>query len=83
MDIHNAMQQVALEAALKALEIHARTHPRPPWVNQEQAGKMLGLSKPTIKSLLDAGKIRRNGFGKIPIEEIDRLLAAQGEIPHE
>lgn len=65
-----------LQTALKAVQLYAETHPRPPHVTQAQAAQMLGLSKNTICARVKAGAIRLNGMGMIPITEIDRLLDA-------
>lgn len=65
-----------LETALRALEIFTSRHPRPTQVNMTQAAEMLGLSRPTVRNLLKFGKLRLNGCGLIPIEQIDRLLMA-------
>lgn len=65
-----------LQTALKAVQLYAETHPRPPHVTQAQAADMLGLSKNTICARVKAGAIRLNGMGMIPITEIDRLLDA-------
>lgn len=60
--------------ALRAVQIYAETHPRPPHVTQKQAGEMLHLSKPTITRLVRTGSLKLNEAGLIPITEIDRLV---------
>jgi hypothetical protein len=66
-----------VDIALKAVQIYAETHPRPPHVTQKQACKMLGLSHPTVRSMMRSGAIKLNECGLIPITEIDRVLAAK------
>lgn len=65
-----------LETALKAIELYAAQHPRPPHVTQKQAAQILGMSPTTINQRVKTGKIKLNPCGMIPIAEIDRLLAA-------
>jgi plasmid maintenance system antidote protein VapI len=67
--------QEPLDIAIKAVEIYASTHPRPPHVTQRQAAQMLSVSEPTVRKLIRAGKIRLNQCGLVPITEIDRALA--------
>lgn len=66
-----------IDIALKAIQLYAETHPRPPQVTQKQACEMLGLSHPTVRSLMRSGAIKMNECGLIPITEIDRVLAAK------
>jgi hypothetical protein len=66
-----------VQAALKAIELFAASHPRPAHVTQEQASEMIGISGPTLRKMIRLGKIRLNEAGKIPITEIDRVLAAR------
>jgi hypothetical protein len=68
---------IELETALRAIEIFSARHPRPTQVNMTQAAEMLGLSRPTVRNLLKFGKLRLNGCGLIPIEQVDALLAAR------
>lgn len=65
----------ALEIAVKAVQLYAETHPRPPHVNQRQAAEMLHVSPPTVAAYLKAGKLKLNGAGLIPIGQIDALIA--------
>ncbi|WGS40292.1 hypothetical protein LFL97_11075 [Burkholderia sp. JSH-S8] len=37
---------------------------------------MLGISRPTLKKRMEFYRIKLNKFGMIPMEEIDRMLAA-------
>ena len=64
-----------IEIAVKAVEIYASQHPRPPHVNQVQAAAMLGLSIPTVRKLIKAGTIKLNKCGLIPISEIDKAIS--------
>lgn len=65
-----------LKIALRAVEIFAARRPRPPHVTQKQAAEMLGFSEPTVRKLVRAGKLRLNGCGQIPIEQVDQILLA-------
>jgi predicted DNA-binding protein (UPF0251 family) len=71
------MEQSVIElAAIKAVQLYAETHPRPPHVTQKDAAEMLGLSAPTVKKLINSGKIKLNDAGLIPITEIDKFSKA-------
>lgn len=63
-----------IDVALRAVEIYAQRHPRPAHVTLTQAAQMLELSRPTVRKLIAAGKLKLNGCGLIPTEQIDRLL---------
>lgn len=65
-----------VEIALKAVQIYAETHPRPSQVTQDQAAEMVGVSPATISRMVKAGVIKLNKFGRIPVSEIDRAIAA-------
>ncbi len=62
------------KVALKAIQLYVETHPRPPHVTRKQAAEMLRVSESTIHRLINAGKMRLNGCGLVPIGEIDRVL---------
>jgi hypothetical protein len=64
-----------IEMAIKAVQIYADMHPRPPHVTQVQAAEMIGLSRETIRKMIRTGKLKMNEVGMIPISEIDRVLA--------
>jgi len=64
------------KAALKALELYAARHPRPPHVTIKQAAEMLGLSRNTVSKMLHTGQFKLNRCGLIPIEQVDALLTA-------
>ncbi|WP_226799951.1 helix-turn-helix domain-containing protein [Burkholderia sp. Z1] len=66
-----------LRIALRAVELYASRHPRPAQVNIKQAAEMLGLSSRTVSKIIQFQKIKLNGCGQIPIEEIDKLLASR------
>lgn len=66
-----------LETAIKAVQLYAETHQRPPHVTQSQAAKMLRLSRPTICAMVKRGEIKLNAANMIPITEIDRVLQAR------
>lgn len=68
-----------IEIALKAVELYATRHPRPPHVDQKQAALMVGVSEPTIRKLIRHGTFKLNKFGKIPTEQIDQAIAAQSK----
>lgn len=63
-----------LDTAIKAVQLYAEMHPRPPHVNQQQAAEMLHLSRVTVRKMIRAGTIKTNEIGQIPIGEIDRVL---------
>lgn len=63
-----------LDTAIKAVQLYAEMHPRPPHVNQQQAAEMLHLSHVTVRKMIRAGTIKTNEIGQIPISEIDRVL---------
>ena len=69
------VEMSSLEVALKAVSLYAETHPRPPHVTQAQAAEMIGKSVPTIRKMVRAGILQLNGFGMIPITDIDRAIA--------
>lgn len=64
-----------IEIALKAVQLYAEMHPRPPHVTQTQAADMIGMSRETIRKMIRQGRISTNEAGMIPISEIDRVLA--------
>ncbi|EPX97252.1 hypothetical protein C404_14350 [Ralstonia sp. AU12-08] len=70
------MEANELKTALRAVQIYAERHPRPRHVTMTQAAEMLELSRPTVRKLVQAGSLRLNGCGLIPIEQIDRILCA-------
>lgn len=51
------------EIALKAVQLYAEMHPRPPHVTQAQAAEMLHRSEPTVRKLIRSGIIRLNAAG--------------------
>jgi excisionase family DNA binding protein len=65
-----------LQIATAAVRMYAETHPRPTQVTQTQAAEMIGVSQATLCRMVREGKLKLNKFGRIPIAEIDRALAA-------
>lgn len=78
-ELDAAIEHAARTAAAEVLKTlpGAGGRPRPAQVNQIQAAEMLGKSRQTVARMIDAGTIKLNGCGLIPITEIDRVLAAQ------
>lgn len=70
--IKQAATMAAMEVA-KNLSANSKKI-RPADVNQTVAAKMLNISRPKIKRMLNAGILRLNKFGRIPIEQIDAAL---------
>lgn len=66
----------AIQIATKAVEIYAMRHPRPSQVTITQAADMLGLHRHTVRKLMDAGRLKFNECGLIPVEQVDAVLAA-------
>lgn len=64
-----------LRIAQRAVDLYAIRHPRPVHVTITQAAQMLGLSTPNVRNLMKAGELRFNGCGRIPIEQVDMVLA--------
>ncbi|MGL6155965.1 MAG: DNA-binding protein [Ralstonia mannitolilytica] len=75
-DWEQQMQTNELDIAMRAVRLFAETHPRPTHVTMTQAGEMLGLTRQTVSKLVHAGKLKLNGCGLIPIEQIDMIRAA-------
>lgn len=71
----HSMQTNELDIAKEAVRLYAETHPRPPHVTQGQAAEMLGISRWTVAKMVESGQLRLNGCGRIPIGQIDKLLA--------
>jgi len=65
-----------LNTAIKAVEIYAARHPRPPHVTITQAAEMLGRNRSTVTAMLSRYRIPLNACGQIPIESVDRLLTS-------
>lgn len=65
------------EIILKAVRLSAEMRPRPTQVDFGQACEMLDITRPTLRKIINAGAIRLNSCGKIPIEEIDRARSAR------
>ncbi|CAJ0893897.1 hypothetical protein R77569_04352 [Ralstonia mannitolilytica] len=69
------METNALEIAVQAARIALAERPRPSQVTQGQAAEMLGISRWTVAKMVESGQLRLNGCGRIPIGQIDKLLA--------
>ncbi|HRP76257.1 MAG TPA: helix-turn-helix domain-containing protein [Rhodocyclaceae bacterium] len=69
----------ALQIATAAVRAYAESHPRPTQVTMRQAAEMVNRSEKTISNMVRRGDIKLNGFGLIPIAEIDRVLSARSE----
>lgn len=65
-----------VDIAMKAIQLYAETHPRPSQVTQDQAAEMAGVSRGTISKMIKSGQLKLNDFGRIPVSEIDRAIAA-------
>lgn len=65
-----------LEIAIEAVRRYAEMHPRPSSVTQKDAAEMLGISEGTMCKLVRTGVFTLNKLGRIPIEQIDRAIAA-------
>jgi hypothetical protein len=72
---HDIDEERELRIALRAVELYANRHPRPPQVNQKQAAEMLGLSARTVHNMISCGTLRLNRCGLVSIEEVDRALS--------
>jgi hypothetical protein len=65
-----------IQTAVRAIQLYAERHPRPPQVNQKQAAEMLGVSTRTVHNLIKAGVLKLNKCGMIPVEMIDSAIRA-------
>lgn len=70
------MDARTLDVAYRAVRLYAETHPRPSHVTMTQAGEMLGISTHTLRKMVRGGFLKVDRKGAIPIEEIDRIVAA-------
>ena len=75
--VAEALHKEILATAAAAVRLYAETHPRPIQVTKTDAAKMLGISRPTVDSLIRAGTLSLNRFGKIPVSQIDVALVAR------
>lgn len=73
------LNDAIMEAALRAAEIALRRAPkdRPQQYRKVDAAKELGVSRPTLDRMIAAGNLRLNECGRIPAEEIDRVIAGR------
>lgn len=70
------MNANAHEIAVQAVAIYEARHPRPSQVTQGQAAEMLGISRWTVAKMIETGQLHLNKCGRIPIEQVDKLLTA-------
>lgn len=66
-----------LKLVMRAIKMYSEQHPRPPHVTQSQAASMLSLSAQTVNKLVRTGALTLNGCGRIPIHQVDALMAAR------
>lgn len=66
-----------LQLAVKAVQMYAESHPRPPHVTQKQAAIMLHISPNTFRKIVARGDIKLNTFGMIAISEVDNALLSR------
>lgn len=74
MDItlqHTQLESMLERAAAKAL---ALVSARPIHVTQTQAAEILHVSKATVSRMVQAGKLRLNKCGMIPMTAIDEVI---------
>jgi predicted DNA-binding protein (UPF0251 family) len=67
----------AIEIAVTAVRLYAETHPRPSSVTQKQAAEMIGISAPTLARIVKTGRLKLNAAGRIPIGQVDALIAGE------
>lgn len=67
----------ALSIAIKAVQLYAETHPRPPHVTQRQAALMLDVSTATVSRMVKSGNLTLNAFAAIPIDQIDNAIRSR------
>lgn len=70
-----------LDIAEQAIKKFENLPSRPPHVTMVEAGEMLGMSAYHVRKLLYSGRLKLNGCGRIPIDLIDRIIAA-GDAPN-
>lgn len=72
-----SLTAIAEQAAARAVQLYAESHPRPTQVTQRQVAEMLGISTRSVRNYIVAGKLKLNGCGQIPIEGVDRLRSME------
>lgn len=60
---------------LATIRLYAATHPRPASVTQKQAAEMLEVSEATVSRMVARRIFRLNKLGRIPIAQVDAVLA--------
>lgn len=59
----------------RGVRLYAETHPRPACVLVAEAAEMIGISRGTLYKMIRSGEVRINAAGRIPMTEIDRVIA--------
>lgn len=70
-------EEQVLLIAKRAVDLFEKQPKRPPHVTMTQAAEMLGVSRRTISNMIASGRLRLNRCGRIPIEEVDKLLRSR------
>lgn len=70
------MNAEIVQIAAAAVRLYAEMHPRPLHVTQQEAAALLDTSTHTVRAMIRSGDIKLNKLGRIPISEVDRVLAA-------
>lgn len=73
-DIEKVLAPIVCKAVATAMAMR----PRPSSVDQKQAAEMLEVSQATVSRMVRSGTIKRNVAGRIPMEEVDRVLSTPG-----
>lgn len=63
----------------RGVRLYAETHPRPACVLVAEAAEMIGISRGTLYKMIRSGEVRINAAGRIPMTEIDRVIAVGGK----
>jgi hypothetical protein len=63
--------------AFMAVRLYAVSHPRPSQVTRWQAAEMLGVSSKTVARYIQAGLLKVNDRGRLPIEAIDKIRSSK------
>lgn len=72
------MTPETLTIAAAAVRLYAESHPRPIHVTKTDAAKMLGISRPTVDTLIKAGMLSLNRLGKIPTPMCSGVMCPTG-----
>lgn len=66
-----------LRIAARAVRLYAESHPRPTQVTQTQAAEILGVAPRTVRRYIQAGRLKLNRCGYLPIESVDAMRAPE------